>query len=148
MRWKAEQLLYVTNSAARWRLDNKHAAAIATGASNRHLDRARCENGTLHRTILCKAGTGVRGGGEGVGLRRGGWGRFLFRARFAEQAVVPPLIISRFPISGFPISIDFSASSLVLKFERSKQQAGKGCIFNFLGFSIRKLFFDTKSLFY
>jgi hypothetical protein len=29
MWWEAEQPLHVSNRAARWRIDNKHAAAIA-----------------------------------------------------------------------------------------------------------------------
>ncbi len=51
---QAEQPLHVGNRAARWRLDDKHAAAIAARASNRHLDGSRSENGA------CSAGGGGR----------------------------------------------------------------------------------------
>ncbi len=65
---KAEQPLHVRNRAARRRLDNKHAAAVAATASNSHSDRMWRENGAcsvggggrpLHQT---KEGRGVEGG--------------------------------------------------------------------------------------
>jgi hypothetical protein len=55
-----EQPLHISNRAARFQLDNKHAAAIAARASNSKLDCTRRENGAgsvgggvrlLHRSI-------------------------------------------------------------------------------------------------
>jgi hypothetical protein len=70
---KTEKPLYVSNRAVRWRIDNKHAAAITDRASNRYLNCMRCEKVAcsaggdgrlLHRAIVISRAARERGKGE------------------------------------------------------------------------------------
>jgi hypothetical protein len=65
---QAEQPLYVSNSSARWRLNNNHAAAIASRASNHHFDGMGRKNGKCSVTVGGGGGLlhwAFRGGGGG-----------------------------------------------------------------------------------